>query len=165
MVFNARRGVFESGWAQALRCRVKCRVPRSNTPETIGYLDSPGSLRCSATSPRWSGSSQALKGRVEGCAAPSGLDEITTRTRDHGSLRWAIALLRVADENIAAILPSYGSLARKILNFRQGRFLKSSSIAKAHGSITKIFHVPLENLRSDPRCTVPFVLSAYRSAL
>jgi hypothetical protein len=35
--------------------------------------------------------------------------------------------------------------------------LKSSSIAKARGSITKIFHVPLENLRSDPRRTVPLV--------
>ena len=35
--------------------------------------------------------------------------------------------------------------------------MKSSSIAKARGSITKIFHVPLENLRSDPRRTVPFV--------
>ena len=35
--------------------------------------------------------------------------------------------------------------------------MKSSSIAKARGSITKNFHVPLENLRSDPRRTVPFV--------
>ena len=67
-------------------------------------------------------------------------------------------------KNIAAILPSHGSLARKILNFSQGRFLKSSSIAKAHGSITKIFHVPLENLRSDPKYTVPFVPGTYRRA-
>ena len=48
-------------------------------------------------------------------------------------------------------------LARKVLDFSQGRFLKSSSIAKARGSITKNFHEPLENLRSDPRRTVPFV--------
>ena len=42
--------------------------------------------------------------------------------------------------------------------------MKSSSIAKARGSITNNFHVPLENLRSDPRRTMPFVPGTERRA-
>jgi hypothetical protein len=38
----------------------------------------------------------------------------------------------------------------------EGRFVKSSSIAKARGSIAKYSTVPLERLRTYTRCTVPF---------
>ncbi len=103
MVFGARRGVFESGWAQAQYRQIDIwiilgkigfewfsahaegflkavgrkpsggSVRRSNTQETTGYLDSPGSLRCSAIIFPLPGNATSAMSRFDGIGlAPCG---------------------------------------------------------------------------------------------